>query len=235
MSNPLVSVIIPVYNREKYIAATLQSVFDQDYRPLEVIVVDDGSTDNSAEIIRSFKEALYFFQRHKGSGPALARNLGIRHSRGELISFLDSDDIWLSAKTRLQSDFLMKNPKIGYVLCQVKNFLEAGVDQPSWINGNETNHTCSSYLPSALMAGRSLFDQIGFFDPHFALGEDTDWFFRAKEKVIPMAILPEILLHRRIHEANLMHMHEDRLWSKDNLIRIIKASLDRRRQSKVPS
>ena len=99
MSSPLVSVIIPVYNGQAYLRPTLKSVFAQDYRPLEVIAVDDGSIDRSAEIIRSFPEVVYLYQDNRGH--AAARNAGISAANGEFLAFLDADDLWPPDKLNL--------------------------------------------------------------------------------------------------------------------------------------
>ena len=107
MGKPLVSVIIPVYNGERYLEAALKSVIEQDYCPIEIIVVDDGSTDKSAEIAKYFKEIQYIFQSNKGPGPANARNTGIRAVKGEYIAFLDADDIWMPNKLSIQMNYLM--------------------------------------------------------------------------------------------------------------------------------
>ncbi len=235
MSKPLVSVVIPLYNREKYIGAAIQSVLRQDYQPIEVIVVDDGSTDRSGEIAKSFKEVRYFHQPHLNAGPALARNTGIKQSKGELISFLDDDDIFLPQKIRLQVDYLKANPTVGYVLCRLKNILETGIPYPNWLNEDDSTYNYLSFLPSTLMVRRFLFDTIGLFDTRFTLGDDTDWFLRTKEADIQMAVLPEVLLERRIHNTNLMHLLTNTSGQKNNLLKIVKATIDRKKKTGTAS
>ena len=106
MSNPLVSVIMPVYNGEQFLRLALDSVFAQNYRPLDIIVVDDGSTDHSADIACSFKGVRYFYQENQGDG--LARNHGIAQAQGDFISFLVADDLWAPHKTYVQIEYLKK-------------------------------------------------------------------------------------------------------------------------------
>ena len=101
MDKPLVSVIVPVYNGEHYLSFAIHSILRQDYHPSEVIVVDDGSTDNSANIARSFKEVRYIHQSNQGV--AMARNVGIAAARGEFIAFLDADDLWTPNKLSIQN------------------------------------------------------------------------------------------------------------------------------------
>lgn len=234
--HPLVSVVIPVYNREKFIADALQSIFDQDYEPLEIIVVDDGSTDCTAEIVRSFQKIRYFYQpRHGVAGPAAARNRGLQETKGDLISFLDSDDIWLSEKTRLQVNYLQTNPDKGFVLCRLKNFIEKGAATPAWlderIKRNVADDHLASFIPSTLMARRSVFEKVGNFDPSFVLGDDTDWFLRAREAAVPMGVIPEVLLRRRIHDSNLSHLMNDSELIPKNVMKIVKTSIERKKAS----
>lgn len=232
--HPLVSVVIPVYNREKFIADALQSIFDQDYEPLEIIVVDKGSTDCTAEIVRSFQKIRYFYQPHHGvAGPAAARNRGLQETKGDLIPFLDSDDIWLPEKTRLQVNYLQTNPDKGFVLCRLKNFIEKGAATPAWlkqrIKNNVADDHLASFIPSTLMARRSVFEKVGNFNTTFVLGEDTDWFLRAREAAVPMDIMPEVLLLRRVHDSNLSHLMNDSKWTTKTVIKIVKASIERKK------
>src|SRR3982074_3555445 len=103
VNTPLVSVIVPVYNGERFLAETLQSIINQQYRPLELIVIDDGSTDQTARIATSVSEVRYFYQRNQGV--ANARNAGLAAARGELIAFLDADDLWQPNKLSLQVEY----------------------------------------------------------------------------------------------------------------------------------
>lgn len=127
MSNPLVSVIIPAYNVEKVIVDALDSVYAQTYRPIEVIVIDDGSTDNSSEIINNYKKSIsklgrdgdLLYIRQKNSGPSRARNTGINAATGECIAFLDADDLWMDDKLDKQMQLFRKDSKIDIVFCNV--------------------------------------------------------------------------------------------------------------------
>lgn len=125
MLNPLVSVVIPAFNAEENITEALDSVLHQTYRPIEIILVDDGSTDNTAETVRSYKELhikddalTYIFQQN--SGPSKARNAGIRTAQGEYIAFLDVDDLWMPEKLEKQIDLVRKDPRIDIVFTNVR-------------------------------------------------------------------------------------------------------------------
>src|ERR1700674_2423418 len=127
----IVSVVIPVRDMGRYLGEALRSVLAQDYRPIEVIVVDDGSTDDSAEVARSFPEVIYLSQSHRGA--SVARNAGIARSRGSFVAFQDADNVWVPNKLTLQMGWLLEHPETGYVAAFYKNFLEPGVGRPAWI------------------------------------------------------------------------------------------------------
>jgi len=231
MDRPLISVIVPVYNGELYLSFAIRSILGQDYDPLEVIVVDDGSTDNSSNIARSFKEVRYVHQSNQGV--AMARNIGIAAARGEFIAFLDADDLWASNKLTAQVEYLLKNPQLGYVLAKMHNFLEPGINWPSWQGEKFSEEDEYSYSVSALAARKSVFDEIGTFDPRFRIGSDTDWLIRAKEAGIRMAILPDVLVERRIHDSNLCYDYDKPgarllMWR-----RLCRASINRKRNQKT--
>ena len=125
MSNPLVSAIIPAYNSEKYITETLDSVFAQTYRPVEIIIIDDGSTDRTAEIVKNYRatednetKLIYIYQQN--SGPSKARNTGIQSATGKYIAFLDADDLWTDDKLLKQMQLFKKAPDIDVVFTDVK-------------------------------------------------------------------------------------------------------------------
>src|SRR6476619_4299573 len=118
--NPLVSVIIPVYNGARYLRAALESVFAQSYCNFEVIVVDDGSVDDSGVIAQSFPEVRYINQTNQGV--AAARNHGIEVARGEYFAFLDQDDLWTPEKLKLQIEYLLNHQDLGYTLTQQQYF-----------------------------------------------------------------------------------------------------------------
>src|SRR3990170_2838516 len=111
---PKVSVIIPTYNREKYIVETLQSVFAQTFTDYEVIVIDDGSTDNTADVLRPYLDRIVYIRKPNG-GQGSARNVGIKVAKGEYIAFLDSDDLWMPEKLELQVKYLDNNKDAGLV------------------------------------------------------------------------------------------------------------------------
>ena len=216
----MVSVIIAVYNSEQYLAEAIESALAQTYRPTEVIVVDDGSTDQTANIARSYKELQYIYQPNQGV--AVARNRGLEAAQGEFIAFLDADDMWVPNKLRLQVRYLVDHPHIGGTIGRMQNFLDPGVTVSQQAKSVLFEREHVGLM--TLVARKTVFEQAGGFDPSYRVGSDFEWFTRAKDTGILMAILPEILLHRRIHDSNLC---SDTPAVVSSLLRMFKSSIDR--------
>jgi glycosyltransferase involved in cell wall biosynthesis len=201
-NHPLVSVIIPVYNCEKYLAATLDSVFAQTYCPIEVIVVDDGSTDRSADIVLAYPEVRYFYQSNQGV--AVARNMAISAAQGEYIAFLDADDSWKNDKLSVQIPYMVEHPNVGITATHVLNFLEPGTQVPHWFKPDrDLGETEKGYIPSTLVVRKTVFDRVGNFSIDYRAGEDTEWLCRAKDGKVSIVLIPQTLTLRRYHGSNL--------------------------------
>lgn len=224
----LVSVIIPVYNGDRHLAEAIESVLAQTYRPIEIIVVDDGSTDNTANIARSYQQVRYIYQKNQGNGTA--KNTGISVAQGELIAFLDVDDLWTSNKLNLQVNYLLQYPHIDATICQMRNILESGNDWPSWLKKEHIDADVAGYIPSALVVRKTVFEKIGNFDPTYRRTNDADWFFRAKDGGIVIAVIPEVLLYKRIHNSNLSHQTKE---MNSELMGILRSSIERKRNQKL--
>ena len=224
MSDPLVSVIIPVYNGARYLRAALESVFAQTYRPLEVIVVDDGSVDDSGDIAQSFPEVRYV--RQDNQGVAAARNNAIDAARGEFFAFLDQDDLWTPEKLRLQIGHLLSHPDLGYTLTHQQFFLDPGATLPAWFRKELLASIHTGWVLGTLVVRRTVFETVGNFATGYSAANDSDWFFRAKAAGIPMAVVPELLLLKRIHGANDSGRSKEIL---SELLKVVKTSLDRQR------
>jgi glycosyltransferase involved in cell wall biosynthesis len=221
---PLVSVVIPVYNGARYLRAALESVFAQTYRSFEVIVVDDGSIDDSGKIAQSFPEVHYI--RQENQGVAAARNNGIAVARGEFFAFLDQDDLWTPEKLRLQIGHLLSHPDLGYSLTHQQFFLEPGATLPAWFRKELLSSVHTGWVLGTLVVRRTVFDTVGNFSTGYSAANDSDWFFRAKAAGIPMAVVPELLLLKRIHGANDSGRSKEIL---SELLKVVKTSLDRQR------
>lgn len=224
--NPLVSVIIPVYNGEKYLSETIESVIQQDYDPFEVIVVDDGSKDKSASIVRSFEKIHYIYQENQGN--AAARNHGIELAKGDYFALLDQDDLWVPHKLSTHIDYHKEHQDVKYTIGRFKFFLEPGLREiPVWCRPELLEGDHIDYSPSSLVIRHDAFNLVGPFNPSFKIGSDTEWHFRAKDKRILMGEIHEVLLYRRIHETN---QSADSERFKTEILKIIRQSVRRKKQ-----
>ena len=226
MESSLVSVIIPVFNGEKYLAEALHSVSTQTYCPAEVIVIDDGSTDRTRDIARSFANVGYIYQ--KNQGVAVARNTGIGASNGHFIAFLDHDDYWTPNKLEVQMNYLVAHPDVNLVMTHERIVLEKGIEKPSWLREELLTGDHPGFRLGTAVLRRHVFDQIGLFNPELWIGEDGEWFFRMKEAGIEPAMLSEVLYYRRVHSNNLS---ANAVQSSDVLLRVIRQTLQRRREN----
>jgi glycosyltransferase involved in cell wall biosynthesis len=224
MKAELISVIVPAYNRERYIRAALESIYAQDYRPIEVVVVDDGSTDGTASVVRSYPEVNYIYQENQG--PVVARNTGLARCTGELIAFLDADDYWPASKLRIQSDYLKTHPEVGCVIGKSRNFLQEGMELPRWISEDMMTEDGGGWTLGSSLAHRWVFERIGHLNVSFPYGDDLEWCMRIREADIPLSFVSEVLLHRRVHESNISE--NQNALARDR-VRIVKAYMDRRR------
>ena len=227
MENPLVSVIIPVYNYDRYLGEAVESVLNQTYKHLEVIVVDDGSTDRSREVAQSFAErgVRYCHQVHTGIGPA--RNRGVEMAQGEFLAFLDADDRWPDEKLALQLRAFENDASLEMVFGQALQ-LQNG---PAWEAGVKNKNLMVDGGVPGMVAGtmlikRAAFDRVGKFPAGLKMGEFIDWYARTGELQIRSLVLPELLLWRRIHDSNTVLRERQ---SVTDYARVLKATLDRRR------
>ena len=225
--SPLVSVIIPVYNYDRYLAEAVESVLNQTYRNIEVIVVDDGSTDQSGAVARSFanRGVRYCQQVQAGIGPT--RNKGVELAQGDFIAFLDADDRWPLEKIERQLQAFENDESLEMVFGQALQ-LQNG---PAWEAGvNDKNLIVAGMVPGmvpgTMLIKRAAFDRVGKFQGNLKVGEFIDWYARAVELNVRSLVLPELLLWRRIHDSN-QGIRERQ--SVSDYARVLKAKLDRRR------
>ncbi len=218
-----VSVIVPVYNAAPYLAEALTSLQSQSSQPFEIIVVDDGSTDDSATIAQSFAGVRLIQQPN--SGPAAARNTGINAAQGTVIGFLDADDLWPPDKLKTQLGVLESNPEAEIAVGQVQLWRLVDTETHQFKPFSEP---WTSVNVGSVLIRRPVFDRVGLFDPNLRHSEDVDWLVRAREGGIKIVTHPEITLFYRIHTANLT---SDKAARDQYLLTAVKRSLDRRRKA----
>jgi glycosyltransferase involved in cell wall biosynthesis len=217
----MISVVIPVFNAERYIAQAIDSVLGQTLAADEIVVVDDGSTDATAEIVRRYQHRVKY-RVQQNQGPGAARNLGIRETTGDLLAFLDADDLWLPEKLRLQKAALDADAALELVFCHMSQFRENAPEEAFAIGGQQVQ---PSPLISCMLARRTSFDKIGPLRMDLK-AEFVDWYLRAGEASLKMRTLDDLLVKRRLHSANFTLANAD---LRREYVHLLKASLDRRR------
>ena len=229
MSDSLVSVIIPVKDGERFLAEAINSVLEQDYRPLEIIVVDGRSVDRTREIAGSFEQVRIISQVDQGLADAW--NVGIDAASGDFIAFQSHDDLWVPKKLSIQVNYMLDHPEIQYTITRVKFFAQPGFRTHPGFRTKLLEGDHVGRIPETLVARRSLFDVVGRFDDTFSVSPDVDWFARAKDMQVPMAIMPEVLLLKRVHDANLSLVAVDECHR--DLLRVLRRSVVRKRENQV--
>ena len=221
----VVSVIIPVFNGEKYLGEAIESVIVQTYPFVEIIVIDDGSTDNSAAVARHFGEFVkYFYQTNQGT--AAARNRGVSFAGGNFLAFLDQDDLWLPDKLDYQMLVFATDPDQDIVFGHVKQFHSPELDECMKRRIHCTDESQSGYSPSAMLIKRDAFFSVGLFETGWRVGEWANWYMRAVERQLNITMPPDVVALRRLHENNKGIVHREAITE---YVRILKASLERRR------
>lgn len=220
---PLVSVIIPVHNCERYLAEAIESVLVQTYRSTEIIVVDDGSTDGSADVAKRFAVSRYCYQPNAGTGAA--RNRGIELSSGSFLAFLDADDLWVEDKLSRQMAVFDADTGVEAVFGHVKQFYSPGLGEGIKQQIRYHAEIMPGYLPTAMLIRRDTFVRVGFFE-NWVVGQSVSWYMRASELGLRMVMLPDVVFMRRLHETNKGITKRQFM---NQRVRILKAALDRRR------
>jgi glycosyltransferase involved in cell wall biosynthesis len=200
---PLVGVVVAVKNGERFLSEAIASIVAQTYPHREIVVVDGGSSDRSAEIARSFPEVRCIAQR--GDGLAGAWNQGVEAARGELIAFLDSDDRWIPDKLERQVELLAREPELGGVIGRVRFTLEPGLRPPAGFRPELLEGDHPAQMPGALLVRREVFQRIGDFDPSYGVTMDIDWFARVKDAGLRFGELAQVVIEKRLHDSNLSH------------------------------
>lgn len=218
-SNVEISVIVPVFNGAPFIAAAIESILAQSCRPAEILVVDDGSTDETAEIVQRFGDSVHYHHQENG-GTSVARNNGVRRSRGGLLAFLDADDLWPEHKLARQAEVVREDPGLDLVWGRV---IEFSGDKPDTGGGARS---VAGHHPGTALIRRKAFDQVGGFSETYQQAEVVEWVSRVMHSGVKQLMLPEVLMYRRVHGSNkgIANPAADQQY-----LRILKRHLDRTR------
>jgi glycosyltransferase involved in cell wall biosynthesis len=214
-----VSVVIPVRDGEAYIEDALRSVASQSVPPAEIVVVDDGSTDRTPEIVKRFPNVTYL--RQEPSGQAAARNYGATTSRMPLLSFLDADDLWPRDKLRRQTEALGTAGGFAAVFGHAVEFKDCAADGRAIPLGVPV----PAALPGAMLTHRESFWRVGGYASEWRVGEVVDWYARAVDLGMAIVTLPDLVLLRRIHGNNLGRRTQD---AAGDYLRVLRTALARR-------
>lgn len=226
-TTPVVSVIIPTFNCARYLPEAIASAVGQ-HPSIEVIVVDDGSSDDTADVVRRGPAVTFLQQAHAGA--SAARNRGVATASGEFLSFLDADDVFAPGRISTQLAHLTAadGPDLSFGI--VEEFVSPDLP-PAEQARFQPRGRMRGRVAGAMLVRRSVFNRVGPFSPVWRVGEFSDWYLRAGEAVLRSADIPEVVLRRRLHGSNISVRQRD---ARTDFARIMKESLDRRRQLARP-
>lgn len=222
-----ISVIIPIHNGSRFIAEAVESITAQEYPDLEIIIVDDGSTDDLSSALESIRVPFKLI-RQKQQGPAAARNSGIRESQSQWIAFLDADDLWTPGALKTMAGDLMLHENAGVVHGTAVTF-HKDPDAGVYVNAYHPRENYPFYIGGGLYR-RSSFDVVGYFDDTLFHGEDTDWYWRALEVGLPIVNIAENVLRLRMHDTN---MTADVEAAERGRLQVLKRRIRRNRQART--
>ena len=200
MDAPLVSVVVPVYNGAEFLAECLGSLLLQDHPAIEVIVVDDGSDDDSAAIAERYEGVRVLRIAHAGLGTA--RNTGVEAATGPLIGFCDADDTWKANKASAQVEYLRTHPDVDFVLCRQDTVFADGAEHPSWLIPDQAHGDLDGVSPTSALVRREVFDQVRF-RTDMDTGTDFNFMVRVRSAGFTTALMHDSLRVRRIHGDNM--------------------------------
>lgn len=229
MSPPSISVIIPVYDREAFVGAAIESLRSQDYAgESEVIVVDDGSHDRSAAVAAAIPGVRVVRQENRG--PSAARNRGLAVATGDLVAFLDADDLAPPWKLRVQVEYLEAHPEVGAVLGRQEILLPPGAAPPAWLYRDPVYGDPGGVNPVTVMASRAAVLGVGGYDERLRAWEGRDLLIRLRGAGVDVGVVDEIVLYRRIHDTNVSHSMSG---GGEELLQTLRASMAARRRTQA--
>lgn len=225
----LISVVIPVYNGERYVAEAVRSVLDQEYRPLEVLVIDDGSIDATGAVVGQLgPEVVYHRREH--SGLAATRNYGTTVAGGELLAFNDADDIWVPGRLARQAEVLAADPELDGVFGRMEQFVSPELDAELQERLQPRLAELPALSPCTLLIRTVAYRRVGALDPQWKVGEFLDWLLKAREAGIKTRMLDDLVLRRRIHADNMGRRERQ---SQSDYARVLMAALKRKREGEA--
>jgi glycosyltransferase involved in cell wall biosynthesis len=221
----LISVMIGAYNASPYVREAIESVFAQSHRPLELIVVDDGSDDGTGEVLGEYGNRLTAIRQDRG-GNGAARNRAVREARGEYFAFLDADDRFAPSKLEDQLAALDLNPSLDMVFGNVREFVSPELPEEVVATIRAPAPVQPWVAPNLMLIRRASFERVGAFSEVHRVGVTVDWYARSQEAGLKSVVLPQVVLERRLHTQNNGVREAD---ARSQYIHVLRASLERRR------
>jgi glycosyltransferase involved in cell wall biosynthesis len=229
--NALISVIIGAYNGEAYLAEAIESVLGQTYSPLELIVVDDGSEDGTAQVVERYGSAARYVHQPNG-GIGAARNTGIALAEGTYLAFLDADDRFTGEKLERQMEVFATAPGTDVVFGHMTEFVSPDLDEEARALLRQPVHDVAWRTTNLMLVRRDAFDRVGLFSTTLKVGVGVDWCARSLEAGLKAVTPPVVVLERRLHAQNNGIRQRD---MRAQYLHVLKASIDRRREMTASS
>jgi len=217
-----------MHNAKRYVGEAIESALADPWEPKELIVVDDGSTDDGAKVVRRIGARVRLITQ-ENQGTAGARNTAIRSSTGEFFAFLDADDLWPKGRLTLLMEALLSDPELEAVFGRTSQFLSPDLPLESRRALYCPEEPVDADLVCAMAIRRAAFEAVGAFSPELQVGVDMDWILRAKEIRLRVGRIPQVVLKRRIHSGNKGIVKRQHF---NERLHILKRALDRRRASR---
>ncbi|HWH07186.1 MAG TPA: glycosyltransferase family A protein [Candidatus Paceibacterota bacterium] len=224
-SDRLVSVIMPVFNTERYVAEAVWSVLNQTYTNVETICLDDGSEDNSLDILHSFGERVRVIESKENAGIGKARNKGLMEAKGDFIAFIDADDIWEKDKLEKQLTAFDQDPDLKMCFTYMQCFLSPELPEEVKRIRYCPTEPIPGHVAGTCLLKKEVVDRVGTFDETLRIGEFIDWNTRAQDAGMRSTMLQDILYRRRVHDSNTGIQERP---SRTDYLKVVRNALERR-------
>lgn len=222
-----VSLIIPAYNAARYLKEALDSAIYQTRPPQEIIVIDDGSTDNTRDLVAYYGPMVrYVYQENQGIGAA--RNAGVRLAQGDYVSFLDADDFWTSDKLERQMAVFQKQPEINMVFGWIQQFISPEISAAELQKWQCPPDPMPGMHAGTMLIPKKDFEAVGYFRTDLRVSEFIEWYGRAQARGFKSHTIDQVLMHRRIHGQNTMLKQQN---SSQDYLEAVRAALILKRRN----
>ncbi|MGV3709322.1 MAG: glycosyltransferase family 2 protein [Gemmatimonas sp.] len=223
---PSVSVVLIVRDGARFIASAIESVLRGTMQPDEILVIDGQSQDDTVAIASAFP--LVRVREQAMPGIAAAYNQGVQESSGDLIAFISHDDLWSEHKLELQLQFLRDHPAVWGCVGHIRHFLDAHSSIPAGFRQSLLDESVIGYVMESVIVRRGIFDRVGYMNQAFGPAGDTDWFSRARDAGCEIALLPDTVVLKRVHDTNTS-ISDGQL--NNHLLRALRGSIARKRST----